>query len=90
MLSHPLHRFACQFVYRGIVGAICKPHNNGGPSLSSPAREPAIKNVTRYRMKNLYMLYKISWELVHALQDIMCILYSRIINGKKKKGKRTE
>jgi hypothetical protein len=90
MLSQPVRRFACQFVYRGTVGAIFRPRNNGGPSLIPPAREPAIQNVARYRMQNLYMLYKISWELVHALYDIMSILYSPIIHGKKKKGKRTE
>jgi hypothetical protein len=60
MLSQPVRRSACQFVYRRILGAICNTRNNGGPILSPPAREPAIKNVARYGMQNSYMLYKIS------------------------------
>jgi hypothetical protein len=62
MLSHPVRRSTCQFVYRRIMGAICNTHNNGGLILSPPAREPTIKNVARYGMWNSYMLYKISTQ----------------------------
>jgi hypothetical protein len=60
MLSQPARRSTCQFVYRGILGAICRAQNNGGPILSPPAREPAIQKVATYGMQSPYMLYKIS------------------------------
>jgi hypothetical protein len=46
---------ACQFVYRGTLGATCRTQNNRGPILSPPAREPTIQNVGKYGMSELYM-----------------------------------
>jgi len=60
MLIQPSHKFACQFIYRGTLGAICRTWNNRGSILSPLAREPAIQKVAKYRMRDPYMLYKIS------------------------------
>jgi hypothetical protein len=60
MLSQPARKSACQFVYRGTLGAICRTQSNRGPFLSPPAREPTIQKVAKYGMRDPYMLYKIS------------------------------
>jgi hypothetical protein len=57
MLTQLARRSACQFVYRGILGAICRPQNNRGPILSLPAQELAIQKVVEYGMWDPYMIY---------------------------------
>jgi hypothetical protein len=37
-----------QFVYRGILGVVCRSWNNGSAILSPPVREPAIEKVAKY------------------------------------------
>jgi hypothetical protein len=36
ILTQQARRSTCQFVYHGVLGAICRPQNNGGPLLSLP------------------------------------------------------
>jgi hypothetical protein len=55
-----VHNFVCQSVYHETLGAICRAHNNRGPILSPPAREPVIQKVAKYGMRATCMLYKIS------------------------------
>jgi hypothetical protein len=50
MLTQLARKSTCQFVYRGILGAICRPQNNRSPLFSLPAREPAIQKVAKYGM----------------------------------------
>jgi hypothetical protein len=59
---------ACQFVYHGTVGALCRPWNNRRPIFSPPTRQPTIQKLPKYGirapckygMRALCMLYKIS------------------------------
>ena len=37
-----LRKFDCQYVYRGTLGAICRPRNNQCPICSLSIRQPAI------------------------------------------------
>jgi hypothetical protein len=58
--AKPARKSACQFVYRGSLGAICRTQNNRGSIFSPPGREPAIQKVPKYGMRDPHMLYKIS------------------------------
>jgi hypothetical protein len=51
---------ACQFVYRGSLGAICRAQNNKTSIFSPPGRQSAIQKVPEYGIRNAHMLYKIS------------------------------
>jgi hypothetical protein len=50
MLTQLACNSACQFLYHGVMGAICWPWNNGRPILSPPGREPMMKKVAKYGM----------------------------------------
>ena len=59
MLSQPTCKSACQFVYRGSLGAICRAQNNKTSIFSPLGRKPVIQKVPKYGTRNLHMLYKI-------------------------------
>ena len=65
MLSQEVRKSPCQFVYRGIVGAICGVWNNRGPIFNPLAQEPTIQKVAKYGMRDPYKLCK----------NLMSILY---------------
>jgi hypothetical protein len=50
-----VHKSACQFVYRGSLGAICGTQNNRYLIFSLPGREPAIQKVSKYGMRDPHM-----------------------------------
>ena len=68
-----VRKSACQFVYRGTLGAICKTQSNRGPFLSSPAREPAIQKVAKYGMRDPYMFYKNIMSILYKSTYLVCI-----------------
>jgi hypothetical protein len=73
MLSQPVRKSACQFVYRGTLGAICRIQSNRGPILSPPAREPAIQKVAKYGMRDPYMLYKNLMSILYKSTYLVCV-----------------
>jgi hypothetical protein len=50
-----VHKFACQLVYRGSLGAICRTQNNRYLIFILPGREPAIQKVPKYGMRDPHM-----------------------------------
>jgi len=50
-----VQKSACQFVYLGSLGVICRTQNNKYLIFSPPAPEPAIKKVLKYGMRDPYM-----------------------------------
>jgi hypothetical protein len=50
-----VHKFACQFVYRGILGAICGTRNNRYLIFNLPGHEPTIQKVSKYGMRHPHM-----------------------------------
>jgi hypothetical protein len=73
MLSEPVRKFACQFVYRGTLGAICRIQSNRGPVLSPPDREPVIQKVAKYGMRDPYKLYKNHMSIPYKSTYLVCI-----------------
>ena len=55
-----VHKSACQFVYRGSLGAICRTQNNRYSIFSPPGCEPTIQKVPKYGMRDSHMFYEIS------------------------------
>jgi hypothetical protein len=60
-----VHKSTCQFVYRGSLGGICRRANNRDSIFGPPGREPAIQKLPKYGMKDLHMLYKISFHTLY-------------------------
>jgi hypothetical protein len=50
-----VHKYACQFVYRGSVGSICRKQNNTYLIFSPPGHEPAIQKMPKYGMRDPHM-----------------------------------
>jgi hypothetical protein len=46
---------ACQFVYHGSLGAICRTQNNRYLIFSLLGRKPVIQKVTKYGMRDPHM-----------------------------------
>jgi hypothetical protein len=55
----------CQFVYRRSLGAICRRRNNRDSIFGPPGHEPTIQKLPKYGMRNLHMLYKISFHTLY-------------------------
>jgi hypothetical protein len=55
LLRDCVHKYACQFVYRGSLGAICGTRNSRYLIFSLPGRKPAIQKVSKYGMRYLHM-----------------------------------
>jgi hypothetical protein len=50
-----VHKSACQFVYRGSLGAICGTQNSRYLIFILSGREPMIQKVSMYGMRDLHM-----------------------------------
>jgi hypothetical protein len=48
----------CQYVYRGTLGAICRPRNNRCPICSPPVRQPAIHKFQIVRKTTSQFVYR--------------------------------
>ena len=67
MFSEATRKSSYQFVYRKSLGAICRTQNNRDSIFSPLGREPVIKKVPKYGMRDLHMLYKISFHTLYRL-----------------------
>ena len=51
-----------QFVYHRNLGAICRRQNNRDSIFGLPGRESKTQKMRKYGMRNMHMLYKISFH----------------------------
>jgi hypothetical protein len=55
----------CQFVYCGSLGAICRIQNNRDSIFGSPGHQTLIEKLPKYGIRDLHMLYKISFHTLY-------------------------
>jgi len=60
IFSQATRRFSYQYVYRRILGSICREQNNRDSIFNAANREPVIQKVPKYGTTDPHMLYKIS------------------------------